>query len=78
MTSEPFCIPESQRRIHVASEVFAVAVLAPLMIGIGAGDERLSSAERSFLLVVGIGTLALDGFLLFRFFLAPRPKGPHS
>jgi len=70
------CIPSTQRNLHVGSELLAVGLVAPLLMGVALGDARLDKNERAFLFAVGAGTLLLDGYLLFKFLRRAAPTGP--
>jgi hypothetical protein len=58
------CISPEQRRVHVAGEVLAVAVVAPLLLYVAATTK--DPVARSVSLAVGLGTLAVDSWLLWR------------
>ena len=61
------CIPAGQRAAHVAFEAAAVLTVAPFLIYAGTLDRPLTKTERTALVTIGLGTLAVDGYLLYRF-----------
>jgi len=58
------CVSERQRQIHVASEAVAVVAIAPLLLYVAATTK--DPVARSVTLAVGLGTLAVDSYLLWR------------
>jgi hypothetical protein len=60
------CITPEQRTLHVAAETVAVVAVAPFMIWLGTRKE-LPTWARVASVMVGVGTLAIDGHLLARY-----------
>jgi hypothetical protein len=55
-------MPEAQRNLHIITESLAVFILAPILIYIGL--KQKNQWYKSFLIILGIGTLIVDGYLL--------------
>jgi hypothetical protein len=58
-------VSRAQRRVHIASELAAVAIVAPLALTL-AWRDGLPGPLRVAFLAVGLGTLAIDGWLALR------------
>lgn len=58
------CVPAAQIRVHVVTEAVALA-LVPVLWGIG-GNPGLSQMERLTIRGLAVGTLLVDGWLLYR------------
>ena len=54
-----------RRRIHVGTELLAVAIAVPMLWSIAAAP-RLTDSHRSFLRLLAVGTLLVDGWLLLQ------------
>lgn len=59
------CITEKQKNIHVASEAVAVFLLAPYMLWASARVK--DPGMRNVFRTVAVGTLLIDGYLLFQY-----------
>lgn len=55
-----------RRKIHIGAEILAVAVIAPILWHIATEDKKLSADESDFLKALAIGTVAVDGWLLWQ------------
>ncbi len=55
--------PKKQRGLHIASEAFALFVIAPTLWHMSK-KPTLNKDERDFLKVVAVGTVLVDGYLL--------------
>jgi hypothetical protein len=60
------CIDDSQRRLHVTSEAIAVAFVTPFMLYL-AWQRALPAWARAVSFGIAVGTLAVDGSLLWRY-----------
>ena len=67
----PTCIPDDQREVHVVTESIAVFAVAPFMFWLSAQKE-LPDWARGVSFVVGAGTVAVDGWLLWRYVTGKR------
>lgn len=56
-------ISGGQARLHKRSEGLALTLGAPLLFWAGTRDRQLNQTERAGLLVLGLGTLLIDGYL---------------
>lgn len=59
-------IPDAQRDVHVAAETVAVVAVAPFMIWL-AFQRGLPTWARVASAVIGVGTLVVDGGLLWKY-----------
>jgi hypothetical protein len=57
-------VPREQKQLHVAAEVAALTVVAPVTAYIALTSPEMKRWQRAFLLAVAAGTLAIDGYLL--------------
>lgn len=57
-----YVVPEWQRRMHIVTEAAAV-LMVPLLLA-AASDAR--EPHKTFLRGLAVGTLAVDGYLLYR------------
>ena len=60
-------MPQEDRTLHIVSEAIAVLVVVPWLIWI-VWKKELSDIDRLFLLVLAIGTLLVDGYLLIKWY----------
>ncbi len=58
-------VSQRRRRVHVSTELAAVAIVAPMLWSI-ASAPRLTASDRTFLRVLAVATLFVDGWLLSR------------
>jgi hypothetical protein len=56
--------PHAQKKLHVASEALALAVVAPVTAYIAHANPELPRWQRGFLFATAVGTLLVDGYLL--------------
>jgi len=61
----PALVSGQRRSVHIVTEMLAVTVAAPVLWNI-ASSPHLTSAHRDFLRVLAVGTLVVDGWLLWR------------
>lgn len=64
----PTIISVTQRRVHIAAELVALFVVAPLSILLATRRE-LPMGLRVLSAIAGLGTLAVDGWLASRYLL---------
>ena len=64
--SDGICITESQRRVHIAAEAVALAVVAPFTFWLATRRE-LPTAARALSAAIGATTLVVDGVLISRY-----------
>ena len=69
------CITDDQRELHVASEAVAVFAVTPFMFWLAA-QKSLPDWARGASLVIGAGTLAVDGYLLWQYARSGKTAGP--
>lgn len=60
-------IGKFQQNVHVATESVAVFVIAPFLIDMAFRHKGLTRGQRMGLAMVAIGTVVVDGGLLFNF-----------
>jgi hypothetical protein len=60
-------ITKRQRNLHVTAEAIAVVAVAPLLLHVAAQERPLTKTERHAVTAVAIGTLLIDGYLLYRY-----------
>lgn len=60
-------IDATQRTVHVASETFALLVVAPFLLYAASRKRELRPIEKGLLATAAIGTFVVDGWLLYRF-----------
>jgi hypothetical protein len=60
-------ISPKQARLHKKTELWSFWLGAPLMIWSATRTRQLNQAERAGLMALGIGALAVDGYLHRRF-----------
>lgn len=60
-------IDATQKTVHVAAETFAVLVIAPFLLYAATRKRELRPIEKGLLATAAIGTLVVDGWLLYRF-----------
>jgi len=60
-------ITETQRRVHVGAETVALVAVTPFLLWVATRDRPLTRTEKVLLGTVVIGTVAVDGWLLYRF-----------
>jgi hypothetical protein len=60
------CISAEQKAIHTTSETVAVLAVAPFMIWL-ATQKGLPDWARAMSAVIGVGTIAIDGWLLTKY-----------
>ena len=65
MNNREISISVVQHRVHVGAEAFALLIVAPWLL-FKATDRSLSSRDRTIMMLLGLGTLAVDGYLLTR------------
>jgi hypothetical protein len=70
--ARPVLITEGQRRLHVASEWVAVALVVPAL-GWVALNPRVPRTARWIAGAVAVGSLLVDGYLLTRW-KTPQPR----
>jgi hypothetical protein len=56
----------------VGFEALAVLAVAPFLLWTASRSRALNPAEKAGLAVVGVGTLAVDGYLLYRYLKVSR------
>lgn len=61
------CVSPEQRWIHVVTEALAVVVVAPALAYVATRDRPLNRVEKGVLWAVVLGTLVVDGWLVYRF-----------
>jgi hypothetical protein len=57
-------VPVEQKQLHVAAEIAALTVVAPVTAYIAATNPDMKRWQRLFLYAVAAGTIAVDGYLL--------------
>ena len=67
----PTCIPDDQREVHIIAESVAVFAVAPFMFWLSA-QKALPEWARGVSFVVGAGTVAVDGWLLWKYVTGKR------
>jgi hypothetical protein len=65
-----YLVPEWQRRLHIVSETAAV-LFVPLLLA-AAHDAR--EPHKTRLRVLAVGTLAIDGYLLYRWWARNKAR----
>lgn len=60
-------IDTTQKTVHVASETFALLVVAPFLLYAATRKRELRPIEKGLLATAAIGTFLVDGWLLYRF-----------
>lgn len=63
------CISPSQRKLHTAAETLALFLVVPFMAYL-AQSKRLPGWARATAGLVGLSTLVVDGYLLYRYIRA--------
>jgi hypothetical protein len=63
-------IPEWQRRLHIVSETAAVIMVPVLWMA----SNETRDPYKTFLRGLAIGTLAVDGYLLYRWLVKNRAR----
>ncbi len=63
--SDTYRVDETQRSLHISTELLAVAVAVPILWGIAAAP-KLTTKHRTFLRVLAVSTLIVDGWLLWQ------------
>lgn len=66
------CINPQQQRLHVASELVAVLLVAPVTLYMA--SKATDPTTRAIGMAIGIGTLAVDGWLLLRWISGQTAK----
>lgn len=65
------CITPAQRKLHMTAEAFAVFAVAPFTLWVASQQTGIAKLG---LYAIGLGTLAVDGYLLAKY-AANRPGG---
>lgn len=66
-TKSDTSISSTQRGVHVTTEAFAVLAVAPFLLYAATRKRELTPVEKGLLATAAIGTLLVDGWLLYRF-----------
>jgi len=61
-------MPQEDRTLHIVSEAIAILIVVPWLIWI-VWKKEISDLDRLFLIVLAIGTLIIDGYLLVKWFI---------
>ncbi len=67
-------ISARQVKLHKKTELYSFLIGAPLMIWAATRKRQLNQAEKGGLLALGIGALAVDGYLYRRFKKAKKRR----
>jgi len=63
--SDTYCVDETRRSLHISTELLAVTVAVPILLGVAAAP-KLTKPHRTFLRALAVSTLLVDGWLLWR------------
>lgn len=70
-----FCIAPQQRIVHVVTEAIAVVAIAPTLAWIATRKRPLNTTEKALLWAMFAGTIAVDGWLVYRFLSGQQDEG---
>ena len=58
--------PTAQKKLHMSTEAIALGLVAPALVFIAKNNPQLPARQRQFLVATAIGTLAVDGYFLWK------------
>lgn len=61
------CVSPEQRWIHVATEVISVFAIVPTLAIIATRNRPLNRTEKTLLWAIVVGSVIVDGWLIYRF-----------
>lgn len=67
MSAHLTCVSPEQRWVHVVTEVIAVFGVAPTLAYMATRDRPLNPTEKTLLWAIVAGSVAVDGWLIYRF-----------
>lgn len=59
-------MPDAERKLHIISEAIAVFIITPIIIYIA--FQQKNKWYKYFLLLLSIGTIIVDGYLLIKWY----------
>lgn len=60
-------VSQEQRTIHMTTEALAVFAIAPFLVWAATRDRKLNKTEKGVLMATAVGTVLVDGWLLYRY-----------